>query len=504
MRFDMFDENRWAYEDEFKENLLCHKMLDDNLNESGVPLYAENNTVYVDAKDSHTLIFGNTGSKKTRNFCIPSVYTIGSAGESMVISDPKGEIYNNTSGFLKAQGYDVMVINLRQPDFGIHWNPLTVPYRLYKNGCKDKACEMVSDFCNQLKEIVHSDKEPYWENSAADVLMGILIMIFECAENENQVNLKSVAEFRSYVNPEDDRSKSGPGLFWELLETFPQDSIIRYKLNTIASIKSSEKTFACIMSMIDTMLGQFLLQENVLEMLSVSDLDYDKFLSRKSVLYIIMPDEKSTFHFLVSAFVKQFYEYMIYSAQIDYKGCLPVRVNFILDEFANISRIKDMSSMISAARSRNIRFLLIVQSRQQLFSLYQNDADTIRSNCRNWIFLSCREKNLLDEVEQLCGTVYIEGRGYRPLMSVSAFQQLRVGWHESQALVLRPQIRPFITKILDFSLYPQSDFKSEPLSKHEIVKCEILSLRAAVQSRIANEKQEYDFMNIDELFVIED
>ena len=93
-----YEDSGLSDEEEFVEGLQ-RQVLTENYKLSGVPLKYQNGAVYTDTSDAHTLIFGNTGSKKTRNFCIPSVYTIGMAGESMVISDPKGEIYRNTSGF---------------------------------------------------------------------------------------------------------------------------------------------------------------------------------------------------------------------------------------------------------------------------------------------------------------------------------------------------------------------------------------------------------------------
>jgi type IV secretion system protein VirD4 len=147
-------ENRLATEDEFIRNLSSQDVNDD-CETSGVPFYYKGGKVYTDISDSHTLIFGNTGSKKTRNFCIPSVYMIGMAGESMIISDPKGEIYRNTSGFLADKGYSVKVLNLRNPEKSSRWNPLLLPYRYYKNDNTDKAIELISDFCLQLKAQVH-------------------------------------------------------------------------------------------------------------------------------------------------------------------------------------------------------------------------------------------------------------------------------------------------------------------------------------------------------------
>ena len=182
----------------------------------------------------------------------------------------------------------------------------------------------------------------------------------------------------------------------------------------------------------------------------------------KTALFLITPDEKRTYHFLVSIFIKQCYEYLIRKAQ-QIGGMLPIRINYILDEFSNLAKITDMPSIISAGRSRNIRFTLVVQSSQQLYSIYKEDADTIKSNCQNWIFLASRETKLLKEISELCGQVYIENRGYRPLLNISALQTLTTGYEDSQALIIKNHCYPYISWMKDFSYYPQSGFSPAEL-----------------------------------------
>ena len=148
-------------------------------------------------------------------------------------------------------------------------------------------------------------------------------------------------------------------------------------------------------------------------------------------------------------------------------GALPIRVNYILDEFSNFPQISDMPAMISAARSRNIRFILVVQSKQQLTSGYGDSAETIKSNCRTWIYLSCRELSLLNEISDLCGTVEINDKE-RSVLSITQLQRLKKGWEDSQALILRSGIAPYLSWVKDFSVYPQAKFEPVPFTKHEI------------------------------------
>lgn len=216
-------------------------------------------------------------------------------------------------------------------------------------------------------------------------------------------------------------------------------------------------------------------------------------------MFLITPDEKTTFHFLVSVFVKQCYESMIYYASFCENNKLPVRVNYILDEFSNFPRIADMPAMISAARSRNIRFILIVQSKQQLLTAYKNDAETIKSNCKNWIYLSCRELDLLKEIEALCGMVEDNGQQY-PLISITQLQRLTIGWEDSQALILRSGIAPFITWVKDFSVYPQAQFKEYPFEYSEYDTPETFNVLKYVRDNLEQTFTKADNLDLNSIF----
>ena len=124
----------------------------------GVPILGDmgSEDVYVDGQDTHTLVIGSTGSKKTRLIVMPTVRLLGWANESMIISDPKAEIYYRTAGELEAQGYRIVVLNFREPNLGDTWNPLDIPYQFYKNGNIDRACEMVNDIA---KNIIAADQK---------------------------------------------------------------------------------------------------------------------------------------------------------------------------------------------------------------------------------------------------------------------------------------------------------------------------------------------------------
>ena len=465
---------------------LQEQKLTENYNASGVPLSYNNGTVYTDISDAHTLIFGNTGSKKTRNFCIPSVYTIGMAGESMVISDPKGEIYRNTSGFIKEQGYKIKVFNLRNPENGSRWNPLLLPYKYYKNGDQDKALEMLSDLCMQLKNEVHSERDLFWENQASDLLMGLFLILFEVESDESKIHMESIQRIRLYIEPETDKPDDASNIFWKLLKTFPERSLVRLKLASIYSLRNVEKTLNCVISTFDAMVRNFFMNKKLISMTATSDIDFYSIGEEKTALYLITPDEKTTFHFLVSVFIKQCYEVLIEHAQTYGDGQLPIRVNYLLDEFSNLPKIADMPAMISAARSRNIRFVLVVQSKQQLLTNYGDDAETIKSNCKTWIYLTCRELSLLKEISELCGTVEIDGKE-KNVLSVTQLQRLKIGWENSQVLILRGTAAPYLSWVKDFAVYPQAKYNTLPFEKNDLSPVKSFSVVRYMYNKLSEE-----------------
>ena len=456
----MYDDSRFATDFEFDNNLQKQKP-DVQYQQSGIVLKYENGCAYTDISDNHTLIFGNTGSKKTRNFCIPTVYSIAQSEESMLISDPKGEIYHNTSGFLKKQGYNIRVVNIREPKKGHFWNPLEIAYFDYKNGQKNKAIEMITDLSVQLQNQIHSERDPYWEMIASDLFVGITLALFEAADSVKEVNFLSIQKIRESIKIYE-ASDEKTHLFWTFAEQFKDNDMIMKRLESTVALKSVERTLSCVLSTFDALFQNIIINFDIVELTSVSDFSYDELYQQKTALFLITPDEKRTYHFLVSIFIKQCYEYLIRKAQ-QIGGMLPIRINYILDEFSNLAKITDMPSIISAGRSRNIRFTLVVQSSQQLYSIYKEDADTIKSNCQNWIFLASRETKLLKEISELCGQFYIENRGYRPLLNISALQTLTTGYEDSQALIIKNHCYPYISWMKDFSYYPQSGFSPAEL-----------------------------------------
>ncbi len=440
-------ETRWATTEEIQRAGTYIDLQQEHYPGAGLPLLSNGREAYVDNKDTHSLIFGATGSKKTRLFCMPMLNLFAKAGESFVATDPKGELYAKTSGIMKANGYDIVVLNYRDIGHGDMWNPLALPYELYHSGRQEEAISLLNDFVASIAEPqMKNTKDIFWPETASSYALANLLLLMECGKPE-EINMASLATLCSI-----DKDKP----LQMLCEKMAADSLAG--MNYRGVLSSAENTKRSIFVSLFGMVRIFNTQKNLTMMLAGNTIDIRTFGKKKTAVYIIVPDEKTTYHFLVTTFIKQVYEILIGEAQKAEERKLPVRVNFLLDEFCNIPRISDMPSMISAARSRNMRFYLVAQSLHQLRGLYGEDADTIKGNCDNWVFLTSKELALLNEISELCGSVYASDHRYRRLISVSELQ--RFDKEKGEALIMHARQYPIITEMADIDMYDM--FKGYP------------------------------------------
>ncbi len=428
--------------------------------QGGVPLAynAEEGTLYVDAQDTHTIVYGATGSLKTRSVVMPTIEILAEAGESMIINDSKGELYEHLSNELRKKKYKIITINLREPSTGNAWNPLYIPYKFYMTGDIDKAAEFANDIANNLMEVDRNSKDPFWDGSSADLLFGLILSLFKyCKDHglgEEAVNISNVLTLKRKLL--DETLLPQKNTLWKYLS---EDELIEASMS--GTINTATDTKKGILSVFDQHMRTFVIQPTMMEMLANNDFDIAAIEREKVAVFIITPDEKTSYHRLVSLFVKQSYEYLIYiSSKNEYK-CLKHRVNYILDEFSSLPLIVDMPTMISAARSRNIRFLLVVQSKSSLKKKYQEEAETIVGNCSNVIFFTSRELDLLKELSELCG----KQKSGEPNVSIYELQHLSKDSRE--ALVLCGRSEPAVVKMIDISRLVRGESRSAEYKKGE-------------------------------------
>lgn len=448
----------------------------------GVPIYSEKGKIWVDDGESHSLIIGSTGSGKTYCIVNPSVHILAKHGESMVITDPKGEIYEKNAEFLRSRGYKIVLLNFRNPQRGNMWNPLSLPYKLYKAGNFDKCNELLRDLAIN---ILHDEKtdDPFWQNTSADYFVALAQGLFQDAEEED-INISSIINMLT-VGEEKYGASTYAKEYFKM-----KDSRNPAYINAAGTIDAPNDTKGSIISVFRQKINIFAMAENLSEMLSKSDFDMMDIGREKTAVFLIIQDEKKTYHALTTIFVKQCYESLIDVAQ-ESGGKLKVRTNFILDEFANMPELKDVTTMITAARSRQIRFNLIIQNFAQLNQVYgKENAETIKGNCTNMIYLLSSELTALEEISKLCGDVKVKGKGKdkpdetRPLISVTDLQRLKF----KDAIIKKQRLDPFKTTIKGVDEYdwniPVYDKSGYPERQKNAIS--IFDLKKYVKDKKAN------------------
>ena len=417
----------------------------------GVPLAydAEKGRIAIDSGDTHTLIWGSTGSLKTRCVIEPTVKIIGKSKESMIINDPKAEIYNRCAAELKDNGYEIICINIRDPELGNAWNPLAIPYKFYMNGDIDKAAEFANDVAFNLMADENNVKDPFWSFSASDCLFGLIMLLMRYCKDHNlderAINISNLIELRQQLFGSGNKAQ-----YSHLWKYASEDELIAASLS--GTIYAENATRASILSVLDQKMRSFTIRPSLLDMLADNDFEIGDIGEKPCAVFMVIPDEKTTYNNIVSLFVKQTYEYLIYMAAQNDRLKLNNRVNYILDEFSSVPPVHHMSSLISAARSRGIRFILAVQGKHQLIKRYGDEAETIKSNCANWIYLTCRELELLKEISELCGVK----RNGTPNISVYELQHFSK--EKCEALVMCGRLKPAKVTLLDIDRFGEKEY----------------------------------------------
>ncbi len=471
IRYNASQETRWATVEEMRSSCSYINLSDEDYPAAGLPIMSDGKEAYVDNTDTHSLIFGATGSKKTRLFCMPMINMMAKAGESFIVTDPKGELYAQTSGLVKSKKYKTVVLNFRDLGKGDMWNPLSLPYELWKDGHKDEAGLLLSDITSTIANpLSQNSSDSYWTEAAQEMAIAGFYVLMESAKKE-EVNMKSFANISSQANVKNIK---------KLAPMMREDSVAATNYNSTACLEA-HSTVAGIVGNLHGMLRVFTVNDKLSQMLSDNTFDMRKFGREKTAVYIIVPDEKTTYHFLVTMFLKQVYEIMIAEAQKEPSRALPVRVNFVLDEFCNIPKIPDMPSMISAARSRNMRYFLVVQSLHQLKGRYGEDADTIKGNCENWVFLTSKELDLLNEISELCGDIITSDGQRRRLISTSELQRFNKA--KGEALIMHARQYPIISEMADISQYAMfGTYASEDINSCETKPVACYSMKRLLDS----------------------
>jgi hypothetical protein len=269
-------------------------------------------------------------------------------------------------------------------------------------------------------------------------------------------------------------------------------------INVASALMAPAETKGSILAVFKQKIKLFSSREKISEMLSHNDIDLKTIGHQKTAVFIIVQDEKRTYHSLVTNFIKQCYETLIDAAQ-ENGGALKFRTNFVLDEFANMPPLKDVTTMVTAARSRKMRFTFIIQNFAQLTQVYgKENGETIKGNCGNIIYLISSELSALEEISKMAGEVKSKEKdktASTPLVTVSDLQRLKF----KEAVILRTRLMPFKTKLTpDFEMnwgkkYPQAEYVSRTMQP-----VHVFDVKSFVEAKVKEKNAEMGFPNIDQ------
>ena len=415
--------------------------------ESGIPLDFQDGKVAISNPETHCMICGASGLGKTRRMLYPAVTLSARAGRSMVIADLKGEIYRHTANEVRRCGHDIKVINLRNPWIGDRFSPLSLVERYWKSGDHSKAIILLKDISEILTAKLISSKDSYWMLAAQDSFIGFAILILERGWPLTLERIHRL--FNRFVSIKEERL--------EMLENFQNGEYEAQKrLSTILNLATTEteSTLACILSEFNTAISAYVDQEDVRDLLSCSDIELTDIVNKPTAVYLVCPDESTALYGIASLFVEQTYSELIRFADSREDNKLPIKVDFVLDEFGNFI-CSDWPAKLTAARSRGIRFILALQSMSQLISRHgDSGARTLLANCRTLVYLGGRDLWLMEEISKLSGRLINPATGAtRPVLSITDLNAVRNGC----VVVLDDSEQPYIGHVPDWEQWGIDD-----------------------------------------------
>lgn len=353
--------------------------------------------LYTITDDVHALCVGSTRSGKSRTVVLQSICTLGLAGENMVLSDPKGELYQYTYPFLERLGYEVIAVDFRNPLKSNQHNFLQQVINAVDNNDIPGAIEATWDITSSL--VGEAKGERIWtDGEASTIAAAIMSVVFDNRGEYNRQyqNMTNVYYFISQMCKTVDKSMPIVEYMKKLDDNHPAKGLIA--ISEIAPTKTRGSFFTAALTTLRLFTNPL-----INAMTSKSDFNLSDLGSKKMAVFIILPDEKTTYYSLASLLTSQIYEQLVKLADAR-GGRLQRRVNFLLEEFGNFTKIPDFTNKLTVGGGRGIRFNLFLQSFAQLEDKYGKEASrTIRGNCQTWIYLQAEDLETLEEISKKLG-----------------------------------------------------------------------------------------------------
>ena len=363
----------------------------------GIEKIGDKERIYFNDDDTHSIILGATRSGKGRTVLLQTIGIQGLAGENMILSDPKGELYCFTKPFLENLGYEVIALDFEEPEKSNSYNFLQNVIDYVNEDDITRAIDSVEDIVDMLVD-KSGNGEPIWENGEKSILaFAILLVVIENKDNPQYQNLTNVYMFLSKMCTVDVKGNIPLNKYMQKL---PDDHPAKMKasISLVAPAKTRGSFFTSALSTLRLFANPF-----IYEMSKKTDFDIND-TNQKRAIFIILPDQKETYNKLGGLFISQYYNSLIKSAKQN-GNRLPIRVNFNLDEFGNYPAINGMESKMTVSAGYGIRFNLFIQSFAQFQKVYDEDTSrTLKDNAETLIYLKSEDIGTLEEMSKKLGT----------------------------------------------------------------------------------------------------
>ena len=352
-------------------------------------------------RNLNTLVCGGSGAGKTRFFAKPNLCQ---ANSRYVVLDPKGELLRDTGNLLSAKGYDIKVLDLINMEKSHCYNPF-----VYLRSDNDIQRLVTNLFKNTTPKGSQS-QDPFWDQAATMLLLALIFYLHYEAPPEEQ-NFPMVMEMirAGEVREDDETYKSALDILFERLEMRnPEHIALKYYRSYHSG---SGKTLKSIQITLISRLEKFNL-ESLASITQNDELELWSIGEKKTAVFAIIPDNDSSFSFLVGMLYTQLFQQLYYQADVIHGGRLPVHVHFLMDEFANVALPDEFDKLLSTMRSREISVSIIIQNLAQLKALFEKQWESIVGNCDEFLYLGGNEQSTHEYVSKLLGKETIDTNTY--------------------------------------------------------------------------------------------
>ncbi|WP_245625079.1 VirD4-like conjugal transfer protein, CD1115 family [Paenibacillus stellifer] len=352
-------------------------------------------------RNLNVLVVGGSGSGKTRFYAKPNVMQ---AHTSFVVLDPKGEILRDTGHLLKSKGYDIKVLDLINPHRSHGYNPFA-----YLQDDKD-VLKLVTNLIRNTTPKGSNTNDPFWERSETALLEALVLYLLYEAPPEEQ-NFPMVMEMIAAAEVrEEDETYQSPldELFERLAMRDPEHLAVKqYNIFKLAAGKTAKS----ILIGLGVRLEKFNLH-SIAGMSMFDEMELPVMGERKTAMFAVIPDNDSSFNFIVGMLYTQLFQCLMYEADYRHGGRLPIHVHFVMDEFANVALPDEFDKLLSTMRSREISVSIILQNLAQLKALYKDAWESIVGNCDEFLYLGGNEQSTHKYVSELLGKETIDTNTY--------------------------------------------------------------------------------------------